>query len=230
MVQSPSATPNDPSERLARLERVVEALANKTLYSADVGAGGLTINGGTLDVNVGGVDKFHIGPDQTTIRDQANDIIISDDATAGWGYTQPNIQYALFPNMLTYNIQSFYSTGALNVWQDLFQGNIIINNPKLVLAYTVGVGSNGALVTVNYRAQVTLPGAGGTVIISPADSISTSAAGFTQHNTSLTYNWPSNIFGQQVLLELQGQFTAGTTGGAVSMYIQPITCYGKGII
>lgn len=225
------AGPQDNSlpARVARLEQALTNLTSKTLFSASIGTGGLLVNGGSLDVTVGGINKFHTGSDQTVIRDQAGDIVISDDPTAGWGYTQPNIQYALYPNMLTYNIQSFYTTGALNVWQDLFQGNIIVNNPKLVLAYTVGVGSNGALVTVNYRAQVTLPGGGGTVVISPADSISTSAAGFTQHNASLTYNWPSNIFGQQVLLELQGQFTAGTTGGAVSMYIQPITCYGKGL-
>lgn len=228
MVASPQ--PQDIGAEFARIWQAINNLSGKDLGSAVITSGGVTIKGGTLDVIVGGVDKFHIGTDGTVVRDQANNIVLSDDATAGWGYTQPNIQYALYPNLLTYNIQSFYTTGALNVWQDLFQGNLIINNPKLVLAYTVGVGSNGALVTANFRAQVTLPGGGGTVVISPGDSISTSAAGFTHHDTSLTYTWPSDIFGQQVLLELQGQFTAGTTGGAVSMYIQPITCYGKGIL
>jgi hypothetical protein len=55
VVSSPDATPDDPWARLAKLEQTVAALENRTLHSANIGSGGLTINtGGGITLPPGG--------------------------------------------------------------------------------------------------------------------------------------------------------------------------------
>lgn len=73
--------------RVAALERALAALANKTLFSASIGAGGISINGGEIDVNNGAAAHFfNVGPtgwvdgsgrqiSAVTIADYLNNVI-----------------------------------------------------------------------------------------------------------------------------------------------------------
>ncbi len=87
MVASPSATPDDPWERLARLEQIVAALANKTGHSMVVSSGGLTItNGGGITIGPGGSIQLPAGG---TIDDAIGDILFSADSLTGQRLSTP---------------------------------------------------------------------------------------------------------------------------------------------
>lgn len=242
MVASPSATPNDPWERLARLEQVVFANGNQTFFSAAVGAGGLAINngggiainGGTLDVTAGGVDKFHIGSDQTTIRDQANDVVFSDDIVAGWGMTQPNVTYPLYPNLwamdgagglLFIRNTSTYPGGQ----QVIAAGQQIINHSKLNMSYRAITfnGSATTTATYSYFVQQTIAGSGAVTIDGP-HTVTTPPSSFAFQNFPFTYLWPTNIFGQLVNIAIWGQALTGQATIACNFNCSIDYCYGSG--
>lgn len=80
MVATPKYVPGehrDPlATRLAALEKTVAAIGNKTLYSASIGSGGLTINGsGGIKLPVGG-----------TITDANGVVLLQSDPLGGIAY------------------------------------------------------------------------------------------------------------------------------------------------
>jgi hypothetical protein len=78
MVASPN--PLDPLERLTRLEQIVAALANKTLDSATIGSGGITVNGGSITISgSGGI----VLPPGGSIIDNSGHTLVQADVLGG---------------------------------------------------------------------------------------------------------------------------------------------------
>jgi hypothetical protein len=221
MVASPSATPDDPWQRLTQLEKIVAALANKTLYSANIGAGGLTINGGSIDVNSSGIDKFHTGPDLTVIRDQAGDIVISDDIVAGWGFTQPNLSVPLYSQLSTAPFFVF-NAGLAGVDILIYQAACPANNPRINWNY---LASTSTSVATNCTFSLTAQSTGlGTVTL---DSVNLTVSTSSSVNRAGSSVFPSNIFGQVVTYKLKLNYTnAGNAG--TEFGLQPFGLYGSG--
>lgn len=92
MVASPQ--PQDLPSRVTRLEDIVDVLSRKTLFSAVINGGGLTLNnGGSITVNGG---KIVIGPGGSiqlpaggTITDALGNILFSADALTGQRLSTP---------------------------------------------------------------------------------------------------------------------------------------------
>lgn len=91
MVASPGIGRADPTQALQQqindLKTQIVNLANKTLYSASIGAGGLTVQaGGTINLPLGG-----------TIRDANGNIIFSADQHNGQRLSTPFLAIPMWP-------------------------------------------------------------------------------------------------------------------------------------
>jgi hypothetical protein len=90
MVATPGHIPGAQSDplvaRVAALEKILAAQGNKTLYSASVGAGGITINGGRITITSSGGIQLPAGG---TITDAVGNIIFSADALSGQRLSTP---------------------------------------------------------------------------------------------------------------------------------------------
>lgn len=144
MVQSPSATPNDPWERLARLEKIVEALANKTGHGMVISSGGLTINnGGGITIGPGGSIQLPAGG---TIDDAVGNILFSADASTGQRMSTPYLAVPMVPKWAGGRFQTNTGTGdysipASSVMTEttLWEGEIPqILHPKAIWSGVVG--------------------------------------------------------------------------------------------
>lgn len=98
MVATPGAGSVDPTrallDRISALEQTVANLANKTLYSASIGSGGITINGGEIVIaNSGGIQL----PLGGAITDQSGNILFSADRVNGSRLSTPSIPVPLYP-------------------------------------------------------------------------------------------------------------------------------------
>jgi hypothetical protein len=94
MVATPQHVPGSQYDalaaRVAALERQVSAVANKTLFSANIGAGGLSISsGGDLNMGPGGDINLSAGGH---IKDGAGNILFSADGTTGQRLSTPFLQ------------------------------------------------------------------------------------------------------------------------------------------
>lgn len=235
MVATPKPGAYDPMaalvDRITALEMTVKNATNKTLNSASITTG---VSSG-FDVYASGVDKLHVGPDQTIMRDKAGNVVISDDAVAGWGMTQPNVTYQFVPNLYQMNSQlggiyisqsSSYPTGA----QVILAGQQIINHPRLHWSYT-GIGLNGSnttAATFNFWATAQIIGSSSIIIDGPHSLSAAAPLGQGLLNWSFVYDWPSDIFGQIVLLEVWGQGMTGQAGVFNGFQASITYCYGSG--
>lgn len=106
MVATPAIVPGNGEDALLKrvmaLEQTVKAIGNKTLFSASIGAGGITINGGQIDVNNGaGAHFFNVSPtgfvdgsgrqiSGVTIADYLNNVIFGEAPTTVVGNVATN--------------------------------------------------------------------------------------------------------------------------------------------
>jgi hypothetical protein len=92
MVASPQA--QDLPSRVARLEALLDAESRKTLYSAVISSGGLTINDGGITIGPGGSIQLPAGG---TVRDAAGNIIFSADSLTGQRLSTPFLPVPMTP-------------------------------------------------------------------------------------------------------------------------------------
>lgn len=93
MVSSPQS--QDLPARVARLEALLDAESRKSLFSAVISSGGLTIeNGGGITLGPGGNINMSAGG---KIKDGAGDIILSADALSGAGLSTPFVPIPMYP-------------------------------------------------------------------------------------------------------------------------------------
>lgn len=98
MVSSPPHVPGSGKDplvaRIERLERAVANVSNKTLFSASIGSGGITIDGGTLFIENGGDIQLSAGGH---IRDGSGNILFSADGTNGERLSTPFLAVPMVP-------------------------------------------------------------------------------------------------------------------------------------
>lgn len=195
---------------------------NNVTYHLSNADGSTTINvtdqapGSGLTVTSNGLTKFHTGVDQSILRDRNNNVIISDDVVAGWGFTQPNLSYNVAPNYTTINPLGGPTSG----YSTMFTGLILVNNPRLILgAAALALGAMNAF----FRVVITLDDS--TQVQLGVQQIN---QGNIQTNVIIGpwgYNWPNNYFGRFARLDYQCSVVSGTSIQAVCY---PWYCYGKG--
>lgn len=214
MVATPNHVPGqnlDPIlQRLAALERKVDAIANKTLYSASIGAGGLTVGqGGSITMDGGNF----------SLADPAGDDLVSNDTVAGWGLNQPNITTPFYQLNLDAALQTSNRDNTLYL---KYFGAHVINHPKvnfgveLVLSSSTGTGSwamewwAAPPLTVGSGTRM---GSGGPVTFGQLFQGS--------------YAWPSNMFGQLVFVGFEVALSSTATAGDWAG-VSPYYFYGHG--
>lgn len=162
-------------KRIQQLERAVANLANKTLFSASVGAGGIAINdGGGITIGPGGEIVLPAGG---KIFDGAGNIIFSADGTTGQRLSTPFLPVMMYPefqNRTTANgfmtcLASDIGTTEKNLWE----GAIPQVVAPLIMWKFVGGDASSSAITVTYRLYVN-----GTMV----DSFSSNTT--TVHQTS----------------------------------------------
>ncbi len=177
------------------------------------GAGGFTLN-------ENGVAKFHVGTDQTLIRDAANNVLISDDVVAGWGFTQPNLSVPLYPQESTGPFFAF-NAGVSNINITLYQGVAPANNPRINYNYLVSL-STGVFASCAYALTATV---GATTYV--LDNPTLSGSSFQSSSRVGSFVFPTDIFGQAVTYKLIINFSNNGNGGT-EYGLQPYSLYGSG--
>jgi hypothetical protein len=161
MVATPA--PQDDASRLARLEALVANLIRKNLFSAVIGAGGITVNGGGgITVNGG---KIVIGPGGSiqlpaggTINDAVGNILFSADSLTGQRLSTPFLAIPMIPKWTggalqtntavgDYTIPASSVTSETTLWQG-FVPQVL--HPKMACEATIGRVS-GTTSTPTYR-------------------------------------------------------------------------------
>lgn len=164
MVASPQ--PQDQNSRITRLEDLVDNLTRKTLFSAVVNAGGLTINGGGgITVNGG---KIVIGPGGSiqlpaggTITDAVGNILFSADSLTGQRLSTPFLAIPMVPKWTggafqtntgvgDYTIPASSVTTETTMWQGFIPQTL---HPKVACECTIG-RVTGTTSTPTYRMYV----------------------------------------------------------------------------
>jgi hypothetical protein len=209
-------------QRITALETQVREATNKNLFSASIGKGGINVTGGSIDVNTGGVNKFHTGVDQTVIRDAAGNVVISDDPTAGWGFTQPNQS---IPFYVTQSSTYYYpfSAGSSAINLPIYAGQAPVNNPKMNFKYEA-ILNTGSAATCTYTLFVTIGANTYTM-----DTITLTGTTTQTSVRSGTWSFPSDLFGQIANYNLVINFTNSGTVGVTAYSILPIYLYGSGV-
>lgn len=178
MVAGPSAMPNDPWARLAQLEKIVDALAGRTFYSAAIGAGGLIINdGGSISIaGTGGV----VLPPGGTIIDSSGHVLLQADVLGG--LSRP---WASVPLRPLFDDGAVLSTAANRTHSGFFgpielpQGQIVTDqlvwagtipellNPKFSIYGWFGytTNSNTITVTINFNGATVATISSGSLIL-----------------------------------------------------------------
>lgn len=185
---------------------------NSTFHLSDVD-GSLTLNltdasGGALSVTDNGVQKFYVGTDRTIVRDRANNIIMSDDTTANWGYNTPNIQYAAYP---TTNIGGQYInwvSGGVGIWLSAYTAVIPINNPRFNWEFLGVLGAGGVSTSCQYRVRISQ--AGQADVIQGAFTLGPSTTLLTEYAAG-SYLFPYNSFGQFATINFELNYGSGNT-------------------
>lgn len=129
MVASPQ--PQDQNARITRLEDLVDNLTRKTLFSAVVNAGGLTINGGGgITVNGG---KIVIGPGGSiqlpaggTITDAVGNILFSADSLTGQRLSTPFLAIPMVPLWAGGVFQSNTAVGDYSVAASVVTSEVVM--------------------------------------------------------------------------------------------------------
>lgn len=162
------AGPQDNSlpARVARLEQALTNLTSKTLFSASIGSGGLTINnGGGITVNGG---KIVIGPGGSiqlpaggTITDAVGNILFSADSLTGQRLSTPFLAIPMVPKWTggalqtntgvgDYTIPASSVTAETTMWQGFIPQ---VLHPKIACEGTIG-RVTGTTSTPTYRMYV----------------------------------------------------------------------------
>ena len=164
----------------------------------------------------GAVQRLHASSADVTIRDANNNAVFSNVTSSGWGITKPDLPYSMYPNIPWEAVMVEFNGSS---YQTLWLMRIPVNHPKL--AY--GIYSDavfGGFGQTHFRWSTTAPAdfdPSGTLIY---DSGAMSPP--TVKRDTGTYNWPSDMFGDQVYLFLTARMTSG--GGRVA--VMPIYVYG----
>lgn len=217
----------DTTRRIRDLERQVQELASaKTLQNATISQGGLEItDGGSLQVIdpttgtvVGYIGSFSGGfgvvltrPNGNValqvfggflgIRDNAGSIVVSDDATAGYGLATPYIPFCTFQDIGFGTSNTTTSAAFIAMqWGDGYQQHPNVTASLLVQA---DAGTAGEV-------RMTV---GGTQI---GASVSIPAGSYGQFTIPAT-PWPAGTFvqNQRVLAQLEARVTSGSGGISV---------------
>lgn len=160
MVATPPHVPGSQYDaliaRVAKLERDLASVANKTLFSANIGAGGLTINsGGDLNMGTGGDINLSAGGH---IKDGVGNILFSADGITGQRLSTPFLSvpmYQEFQNRTTGNgfttcLASDIGTAEKSLWE----GSIPLVVAPLIMWKFLGGDATSSTVTATYRLYV----------------------------------------------------------------------------
>jgi hypothetical protein len=171
-----------------------------------------------LEVNdSNAVQRLHVATSDVTIRDSAGNEVFSNENTSGWGITQPNLQTAFYPTNSDAALQT--GTADSNYYPKLVAGHII-NHPtiKFGVRSTTSGGTGLWKVSwfVNYPSNVANP-SGETIM----------ASGSSNTNTSQSYTFPSDMFGQRIFIAYLARLNSGAPGGSWTDCM-PTYFYGTG--
>jgi hypothetical protein len=239
MVATPKFVPGENRDplvtRLAALEKTVAAIANKTLYSASIGAGGITVNGGSIDIEGSGGIKLPVGG---TVTDANGVVLLQSDPLGGLAYpwySVPLLQLfigptgpgstASWPNGASEGFQQAWTTvsspnGSL-VGAPWFAGYLpYVSHPRIYLQTFSAVAASGG--TATWGVEITTNGfASFTEIGTWVDSSFTGA--FANHTFDLTpYLGETNV---GLALKLKS-----FTGSNGSILMQPYGCFLRGSV
>lgn len=170
-----------------------------------------------LEVNVGGVQRFHVAQTDVTIRDAAGDEVFSNESSQGWGITQPNLATAFYPVNTDSTLQTATADG--NYYAKLVAGHII-NHP--IVYFGVRSIQSGGAGRWAVEWFTVYPGSGP----SPAGA-TVMAEGASNISSDFSYTWPSNMFGQRVYVAFMPRLNSGSPGGSWTDCV-PKYFYGAG--
>jgi hypothetical protein len=184
------------------------------------GAGSLKVQGsGSLKViDSGGVERLNVARSDVTIRDANNNSVFSNVTASGWGITKPDLPIAMWPSIPWdgVRVRDFPGSSYTTLWIT----RIPVNHPQLAwgiygdAVLSSAVGDFGLIWSTVLPTEFDAPGT--VIYASPTMTANTVRRDFG------TYNWPTDMFGDQVYIFLKARMTSGT--GYVS--VMPIYLYG----
>ncbi|HEX3778542.1 MAG TPA: hypothetical protein VHX38_02665 [Pseudonocardiaceae bacterium] len=146
-------------QRVARLEKALANLSNRTLAAAAIGSGGITIDGGSITFQNGGDINLATGGH---IRDGNGNIVFSADGTTGEGLSTPFLSVPMMADwngggirggtdgLGEYLIGASHITTETELWRGIIPQ---VLHPNIGMRCVIGRAS-GATSTPTYRLYV----------------------------------------------------------------------------